>query len=218
MVNLSLDIPQETYELLSKFSEHFKKDVSDIALDCISVPSLYFPHITRLYDEYIAPYALESVLNHIMGSGIYSIDSVFNKLLELLDAKGRFIQSDLEIDLEEFRLWINYAGLVGSDFLISSFDVTLESNNVRLSANSILSPDEVSEDTVEKLRNLIEDKGFDEIVIPEKFYETEYEVDFIVDDYSTLQIDISSESLSYLPTIPTIDSLIQNIYEKVGVN
>lgn len=217
MVKLLIDIPKESYDQLNELSETYKADINELVQDVISVLGNHVNGITQLSDQYIAPYKLTTLLYHILDAGIFSSFLIFYKILEALEAKGRFIAQDYEIDLDDFRLWINYFNLVGSDFLIDGFDITLQTHSVILTANSSFEKNEVSEQMVDRLKQIIDEMEDLEIELPDELVESEFEFTVLDDDVITVQLDIYEENFSYLPTIPVIDSLFQTIYQLAGI-
>lgn len=58
-------------------------------------------------------------------SGKMADNILFAKILKELNAEGHFGASDMEIDLDDNRIWIYYEGLIGNNLWVDSFDVTL---------------------------------------------------------------------------------------------
>lgn len=220
MVQISVDVSQDTYERLEELSIIYRKNVDEIIAEITDFISSQSSWIENKRKEYNVPRRLTTVLAHIFHAGIQSSNSLFTDLLEQLEAKGRFIPNDMEFDLDEMSIWINYAGLTESDLYVDDIDVNL-SGLKRLSASYSLNYDRVDSSALEKIKDIIKNiHKTPGLSIPDVFNDVmEHHVDFIEDeDFLKLTIDIVEESMGYLPSIPAISDLFKQILNSAGID
>lgn len=220
MVQISVDVSQDTYERLEELSIIYRKNVDEIIAEITDFISSQSSWIENKRKEYNVPRRLTTVLAHIFHAGIQSSNSLFTDLLEQLEAKGRFIPNDMEFDLDEMSIWINYAGLTESDLYVDDIDVNL-SGLKRLSASYSLNYDRVDSSALEKIKDIIKNiHKTPGLSIPDVFNDVmEHHVDFVEDeDFLKLTIDIVEESMGYLPSIPAISVLFRQILNSAGID
>ncbi|MFX0133133.1 MAG: hypothetical protein ACFFDN_05765 [Candidatus Hodarchaeota archaeon] len=219
MVRISLNIPQKTHERMKSLSEFYKKDIKEIIDEIIEVVGIESHRIINASKEYKIPLNLTNVVSHLFDAGVHSTNSLFNRILERLEVKGLFVQDDMEIDLDEKGMWINYSAVQGCDLYVDSFDVTLN-GLARITATYILEIEKIGDTALERIVEIANNiKEVEDLKLPETFYEMEFSVEIEGDDkFQNLTVDITEESLYYLPTIPVISKIIKQILEKAGVN
>jgi len=219
MVRVTLDVQQDTIERLESLCEFYSKDVKEIISEIIEVISYESVWLLNLGKEYRVPIRLTNVLTHILFVGVQSTYSLFNKLLERLKGKGFFTVSDMEIDLEEMRIWVNYDALKVCDLYVDSFDLTLTGLQ-RLTATYLLDVEKVDETALERIREIVDNfSDIEGLELPEAFHDImDFSVDVVdEDDFLRLNVDITEESLDYLPSLPAISELFKQILEKAGI-
>ena len=90
MVRISLDVQQDTLDRLESLSEFYDKDIKEIINEIIEVISHRSGWVLNISKEYRVPIRLTNVLSHLLHVGIHSTHSLFNDILERLEAKGQF--------------------------------------------------------------------------------------------------------------------------------
>jgi hypothetical protein len=219
MVEINLNIPENSQEKLMELSEFYDKEINQILNEIIEAVCFKSGWITQLSEEYKVPIKLLNVVWHLLEAGIQSTNALFNNILERLDAKGLFIQDDISIDLDEGYTWINFVALRGSKLYIESFDVTITAL-VRLTVSHLVEMEKIDDTSLSRLYEIAENiHRFEEITPPESFLDLmEFSLDIIEDDeYLELTIDITEESFHYLPMIPDISELFKQILQNAGV-
>jgi len=216
MVRITLDIEQDTHERLSTLGEQFGKDVTEIIDEILDTISFYSDRIVDRSKDYEVQITLRTVISHVLSESRQTSNSLFDKILEGLEAKGHFVPDDMQFDLDEMSIWINYAGLLGSELLVDELDVTL-SGLKRLIATHLIENKKIDDAALASLDDLTKDVGY--LDLPEGFYDLEdYSIEFIEDDdYSRLEIYVAGESLEDLPAIPEISDMMKQILSKVGI-
>ncbi|MHA1409541.1 MAG: hypothetical protein ACTSQY_04355 [Candidatus Odinarchaeia archaeon] len=220
MVELSLSIPEASYEKLMELSEFYDKEIGVVVNELIEAVCFNSSWITKLSEEYKVPINLLNVVWHLLKAGIHSTNVLFNNILERLDAKGLFIQDDIIIDLDEGYTWIHFAALRGSKLYIESFDVTITAL-VRLTASHLVEMEKIDDASLSRFYEIVEDVHlFEEIKPPESFHDLmEFSLDITEDDeYLEMTIDITEESFHYLPPISDISELFKQILKNAKVN
>ena len=212
-----LDIDEDAYKSLTALSDLYGQDVEKTINDILDVIGFESRWIMSLSKEYRVPLGLVAVMSHIFGAGRHLTYSLFDKILESLDAKGFFFGSDLEIDLDEHRIWVNYPALAGCHLYVDEFDVTVDPGHVRLTAPSYLDAEKVSGNTLERLKAMVDNIG--ETELPEEFYDLEgYSVEVDEDeDHLALVVDCTAESLDYSPKVSTVSDLVRQILVQAGI-
>jgi len=220
MVSISLDLKQDTHERLASLSEFYDKDIKEIINEIIEVVSFESMWIQNISNEYRVPIRLTNVLSHLLHVGVQSTNALFNDILGRLEGKGLFFASDMDIDLDEMRIWVNYDALRGCDLYVHSFDVTL-TGLPRLTATYLMDVEKVDETALLRMKEIADNiNDIEGLELPEAFLDImEFSVDVVdEDEFLYLNVDIVEESLPYLPTIPAISEVIKQIMERAGVN
>jgi len=149
--------------------------------------------------------------------GRQSTDSLFNDLLERFEAKGLFVHNDMDINFDKMSLWISFEALTGCDLYVHSFDISLM-GLVRLEATYHVEIEKVDDLAIRRMRNIV-DNVRESIDLPDSFQDLmEFVVD--IDEYEEsiiLGVDITEESLDYLPLVPDISILFKQILDKSGL-
>ena len=125
MVRISLSIPQDTHERIKSLNDFYKKDIIEIINEIIEAISYESRWIINTSKEYKVPVDLINVVSHLFDAGIHSTNSLFNDILERLEAKDLFVHDFMEINLDEKSMWILFVALRGCDLYVDEFDVTL---------------------------------------------------------------------------------------------
>lgn len=220
MVKISLDVQQDTIERLESLSDFYDKEIKEIINEIIEVISHESGWLLNISKEYKVPIRLTNVLSHLLHVGVQSTNSLFNDILERLEAKGLFCASDMEIDLDEMSIWVYFDALRGCDLYVHSFDLTLTGLQ-RLTATYLVDVDKVDDDAVDRIIDFDQVIGWKEgLELPESFHDVMDSSIAVVDvnEFLRLNIDITEEFINYLPTIPDISEVFKRILEKAGVD
>jgi len=220
MVEISLDIPESIYDQLNKLSETFSQNVEETVnqvLDAVCFDTRWLVESKKV--ETIAR-GLRYKITRRLDSGKMADHSLFEKILKELNAEGHFGAGDMEIDLDDNSIWINYEGLIGSNLFVDSFDVTF-SGLKRLTADCLVNVDEEDYETlglVEEHARRIE-RASEEL--PEEFRDLDpWEISILAQGETSicLRAHFSEESLGYLPSIPAISEFFENVLASAGVS
>lgn len=218
MVRYSINVPQDTHERLILLSEHYNKDIKEIINESIHAVSFDRYQIINASKEYQVPLEMRHVVIYLLRAGFRSTRSLFNKFLEILEAKGLFTQDDLDVNFSEMCVAITYGALPKNGLYVDSFYV-LWYGVADLSATYYLDIDAVDDTVVAKIKDIaenIEETGDFHENFP--FLNLDYSVDVIEeDDFLDVSVRIFGQELDYLPTIPTISEFIKQLMEKAGV-
>ena len=220
MVRIYLDVQQDTIEQLESLSEYYDGDIEDIINEIIEMISFRSGHLINISKEYRIPIRLGNVLFHLLDAGFQSTKSLFNDILDRLEAKGLFTASDMEFDLDEMRIWVYFEAFRDCELYVDSFDLTLTGLQ-RITATYLVDVEKVDDATVDRIIDIAQDIGWSEgLELPESFYDImDSSIDVVdEDEFLRLNIDITEENINYLPTIPDISEVFKQIMEKAGVD
>jgi len=220
MVEISLDIPEIFYDQLIKLSETYSQDVEEILNELLEAVSFGIRYLDESKKVDSIPLSVGNKIISRLDSGRMADHFLFDHILKELNAEGHFVASDMEIDLDDNRIWIYYGSLRGSNLLVDSFDVTFTGLK-SLTADCIVNVDEDDYDTwgqVEehamRIRRTHEE-------LPEEFRDLDpWEVFVLAQDETSigLRVHFSEPSLGYLPSIPAISEFFEKVLASAGVN
>jgi hypothetical protein len=219
MVEISIDIPDSIYEQLDELSETFSQAVEETINEVLEAVIFELRWLVNLKKEDPVSRNIRSKISDQLYSARMTDGALFIKILKELNAEGLFIANDMEIDLDDNRIWIYYHALDGSNLFVDSFDVTLTGLK-SLSADCIIQVDEDDYETLDKVKEHAM-KVSESSELPEEFYDLDFwEIDILAQDETSicLRADFSEESLEYLPSIPVISELFEKILTSAGVS
>ena len=211
---VSLNIPDDSYKQLASLSDFYNQDVKNAIISILDVVGGKGQRIINLSKEYKVPVKLVTVMSLIFRAGFDSIYTLFNKVLENLEVKGLYTLEDFGIDLDENYMWFFYAALVGCNLLIDGFYIDLKPGLKRLTTNSYIEVKKVNSKVLGKLKKLVQS-----VEVPEEFDEIEdYNIEIEEDEeFWTLKIDCTAESLNYLPSVNRISEFVEQVFKKAGI-
>ena len=211
---VSLNIPDDIYEKLASLSDFYGQDVKNAIVSILDAVGWYGQRVMNLGKEYKVPVKLSTVMSHVFGAGFDSIYSVFNRVLEILEVKGLYTLTDFDIDLDENYMWFSYAALIGCDLQVDALYVDLRPGLKTLTTNSYIEVKEVNNKALKKLEKLVRT-----VEVPEEFERLEdYNIEIEEDEeFWTLRIDCTDESLNYLPSVKRISEFVAQVFKKAGI-
>lgn len=210
------NVSHGSYGRLASLGEYFNEKVKEIVTEIVEVIGFSSRWIINRSEVYQVPVSLTNVLSHLVVSGRQSTDSLFNDLLERFEAKGLFVHNDMDINFDEMSVWISFEALTGCDLYVHSFDISLM-GLARLEATYHVEIEKVDDLAIRRMRNIV-DNVRESIDLPDSFQDLEFVVD--IDEYEEsiiLRVDITEESLDYLPLVPDISILFKQILDKSGL-
>jgi hypothetical protein len=220
MVEISLDVPERIYDKLTKLSETYSQDVEETVnqvLDAVCFDRMWLVESKKV--ETIAR-GLRYKIARRLDSGKMADHSLFEKILKELNAESHFGAGDMEIDLDDDSIWINYEGLIGSNLFVDSFDITF-SGLKSLTADCLVEVDEDDDGTLgqveehaRRIKRTLEE-------LSEEFRDLDpWEIFVLAQDEASicLRIHFSEESLGSLPSIPAISEFFENVLASAGVS
>ncbi len=211
---VSLNIPDDIHKELVSLSDFYKQDVKSTIISILDVVSGEGKRVINLSKEYKVPVKLSTVISHLFRAGFDSMYGLFNDILEKLEVKGLYVLTDSEIDLDENYMLLLYGALVGCNLLVDEFDVTLESGLSVLTTKSYIKIEKVNEKALGKLEELIGGVEIPDFYDDLEDYAIEIEED---EEYLTLRIDLTAQSLGHLPSVKRISEFVERIFKKVGI-
>ena len=211
---ISLNIPDDSYKELASLSDFYKQDVKDAIISMLDVVGGHARAIINLSKEYKVPVELKTLISHTFGAGFNSIYSLFNEILENLEVKGLYTLGDFDVNLDENYIFFSYDALVGCNLQIDGFYVTLEPGVKTLTTNSYIEVKKVNNIVLGKLKKLVRS-----VEVPEEFDELEdYSIEIEEDEeFWTLKIDCTAESLGYLPDVNRMSEFVEQIFKKAEI-
>ena len=211
---VSLNIPDDSYKELASLSDFYKQDVKNAIVSILDVVGRHGRAIMNLSKEYKVPVKLNTVMYHVFGAGFQSTYSLFDKILEILEVKGLCVLSDFDIDLDENYMWFSYDALVGCNLHIDGFYVDLRPGVKTITTRSYIEVEKVNDKVLRKLKELV-----GSVEVPEEFGDLEdLNIEIEEDEeFWTLIIVCTDESLSYLPSVSRISEFVERIFKKAGI-
>ena len=218
-VKLSLDIPEKIYDQLSKLSETYSQDVEKTVNEILDGVCFDIHWLLEAKKKDPNTLGFRYKISSRLDSGKWADNILFDKILKEFKAEGHFVTSDMEIDLDDNSIWINYQGLMGSNLLVDSFDIFITGLK-RLETECTVEVDEDDDETMWKveehanrIRSILDE-------LPEGFRELDHwEVSVSSEDVTSfcLKADFVEESVSYLPSIPAISEFFEKVLKSAGV-
>jgi len=219
---ISLTVADDAYENLAALSNYYDKGVQDAIKDILEIISMNSRWITNLKDGYKAPVNLKNVLAHIIDAAFHSL-SLFNKVLEKMDAKGLYILEDFEVNLDENYMRLFYSALAGCNFKIDAFDITIQNGSKRLTTFTYMEAEENRKSALDSLKRYIQTIPWDVDQLPEELeYFEEYLEEFNIEiiegeELWTLQIDCIADSFDDLPSIKRMSRFVEQIFKRFKI-
>lgn len=219
MVEISLDIPEKIYDQINKLSETLSQNVEKTvneALDAVYYDIMWLVESKKVD---VIPSSVRSKISSRLNSGEMIDNRLFDLILKELKAEGHFVTSDMEIDLDDNSIWINYQGLMGSTLFVDSFDVTFTGLK-RLEAECYIPIEEDDDETVWKVEEHAKRIQSTYDKLPEKFRDLDpWEISVSSQDETRfcLSANFSEESISYLPSIPALSEFFETVLKSAGV-
>ena len=211
---VSLNIPDDSYKKLASLSDFYKQDVKNAIISILEVVGGKGQWIINLGKEFKVPVKLINVMAILFDAGFTSIYSLFNDVLEKLDAKGLYALEDFQIDLEKDYVWFSYYALKGSDLQISGFYLAIEHGIITLTTHSYIDVKEVDNKTLGKLKKLVQNVEPSTEFGDVEDCSIEIEED---EEFWKLKINCEDESFYYLPSVKKMSKFVERIYKKAGV-
>ena len=211
---ISLNISDDSYKELASLSDFYKQDAKNAIASILDVVGREGQRIINLGKEYKVPVKLITVMYHMFDAGFSSINNLFNNVLESLEVKGLYTLSDFDVNLDENYMMFYYAALVGCNLQIDGFYITLEPGLKTLTTNSYIDVKQVKSEVLSRLKKFTRS-----VEVPEEFGELEgYNIEIEEnEEFLTLRIECTAESLNYLPSINRISKFVEQIFEKAGI-
>ena len=213
MVEISLDIPEAIYDQLNKLSETYSQNVEETINEVLDAVSFDTRWLVESKKVDIIPHSVRDKISGRLASGRMTDNILIDKILKELNAEGLFVASDMEIDLDENSIWINYDALLGSNLFVDSFDVTF-SGLKSLTADCIIEVDEDDDTILGKIEEHAMRIRRTSSELPEEFLDLDPWEFFVLeqDEISIcLRVEFSEESLGYLPSIPVISEFFEKV-------
>lgn len=211
---ISLDLPEKNYKELSSLGKLFNKDVSHTILDILNAVSMESYSIENIQKESKGSRDLVSAVLSVLHAGRSAIDRIFNPILDKLGVKGHYILSDMEFDLDENYIWLNFTELRDSNLVIDEFGFFLESGVPSILASAHIETENIN---IEKLKKLIEEAEWPET---EEYAEMDpFEASIINEDeeWATIQIKLSAEIVDDFPSIKALSNFVDKLLKKAKI-
>jgi hypothetical protein len=161
------------------------------------------------------PMTFEQSLSDVFSTA-YNGAGLFRYFLRKLQAEGQHTIEDFYFDFEK-DYWMFLFDPVSSRLIVDYFDVTKQDGQVSLTTNSVIMINEVSEKSLNKLKEVVEEHDFK---LPIHGFDYVDEVDAEIeenDETVTLRINCWMESFEELPTLKQVSQLIHQIFRKSGI-
>ena len=210
---VSLNIPDDSYKELASLSDFYKQDIKNTITGILDVMGHRCQSIINLSKEYKVPVKPSTVMFHVIEVGLHSVYVLFNKVLENLGVKGLYTLGDFDVDLDENHMWFSYDALVGCNLQIDGFYVDIGPGLKTLTTTSYIEVKKVDDKVLGKLKKLVQS-----VEVPEEFGELEdYNIEVEEEEFWTLRIDCTAESLGYLPSVKRISEFVEQVFKKAGI-
>jgi hypothetical protein len=215
---ISLDIPDDTYKKLQDFGASYNQDPKDIICGLLEAVGFESYGIKEFGKEYRVPVTFQNVIGDILEAGISSTKQLYNKVLEIVDAKGLYWFEDTgenEVDLEENSIRVVFQEYGDSpDLNVERLDFELAPGRKILSTQSMISAEKNTKRALNKLKKLVE--SFDYAA---EFGESEVTMEIIDEevDYWLLKIDFAAEILDDFPKVAIISKYVKKLFKKAGI-
>ncbi|MEM2888127.1 MAG: hypothetical protein QXR42_01440 [Candidatus Bathyarchaeia archaeon] len=208
-----LTIPDEIHNELTVLSDSYRLDIQKTIMSILEAICNLSRWVIGLKKDYEVPVNLTNVMSHIIYAAFHS-SMLFNKILEKMDVKGLYTLGDLEFDLDENSMLFYYDALAGSSLYIDAFGLTIQPGLKTLTTYSHIDIEKLDKQILEKLKHLV--NNFE---LPEEFdcledYDIEIEGE---EEFWTLKIDCTADSLHSLPSIREISQLVGQLFGRVGI-
>jgi len=220
MVEISLDIPEGIYNQLNKLSETFSQDVEETVNEVLDAVSFDIRWLVESKKVDIIPLSIRYKISRRLFSGRMTENILIDKILKVLNAEGHFGASDMEIDLDDNRIWIYYDALRGSNLFVDSFDVTFTGLK-SLTADCIVDVAEDDHETLGRVEEHAMRIRRTSKELSEEFRDLDpWDVFVLAQDETSicLRVHFSEESLGWVPSIPAISKFFEKILVSAGVS
>jgi len=220
MVEFSLDIPEKIYDQLSRISEAYSQDVEKTVneiLDAVSYDTRLLVETKRVD---IISNTVQDIISSNFDSGNIANNKLFDPILKELNGEGHFGIVDMEINLDDNRMWFSYAGFQGSPLFVDSIEVTF-SGLKTLFADCLFEVDGYDDyETVKQVEEHARRIKRIKKELPEEFRDLDpWEISILEQDetMSSLRVRFSEETIDYLPSIPAVSEFFEKVLKSAGI-
>lgn len=212
MVSISLDIKDELYDKLNEISEKYGNKFEDSLVEILEVMS--YARIYRM-ENGKAPELRSDIIKAISLAEITN-NTIYDRLLNQLEAGDKYILQDMEIDFDDNSMMFDYWSQSNCPFYVDNIHLGLTGLKTMIVECLV----EVNVDNAwiqEKVQSKIEKREYQ---VPEIFHGLDFwqlDLKSESDDSFGIVAEFTEENLAYLPSIPVISKLFEQILEGTGV-
>ncbi|MEM2292727.1 MAG: hypothetical protein QXS74_08275 [Nitrososphaeria archaeon] len=214
---VTLEIPDEIYKSLSSLCIFYNQGIKQMICGILKAISEGHRWLTVLSEQFGSLSDIGMTLHDIIFTSFLLIDWI-NYIPDKLGVKrGEFALEDFDFSLEDSYFMFDYAAKSNAKYDIDSFNVTKETGQVSLSIETGFYVNKVSQEALNKLKQLIKDYEFDSLEGFEDVDSVNVEIDEF-EEIWILRINCWAETLEELPTIKQVSRVIKRACKEAGIN